>query len=114
MSHDNAKHVDAIRADYYKSVRATAEDYLSRQKRGEFRDAEHMREVAECELDQTYWSIYFHAAYQCLLVSDNESDAWETYEDMGGKAERQAICVVAAFAHTRDVFDYMGDLDELF
>ncbi len=112
---DNARAV--LRADYYRSVRATGDDILRRMRAKEWDDRDALNEAVEEELSQTYWDIYTHAAYQCLQASDNDADALDELEDMGGTAQtgHALLCVAANIAHRLDVLEYIdGDVEEYF
>jgi len=76
-----------------------------------------MRDAIREECDETYWSIYWHAAFQCLSYSDNEVNAWSELQDMGYAPRddyRAMVCVVASIAHRLDVESHVGDIDDLF
>lgn len=101
---DERDELSAIRRDYYRSVRATAEDFAKRLRAGEWSDLDEVSDAVREETDETYWSIYYHAAFRCLLASDNEANAWEEALDMGiGLAGRETLCTIAAIAHRLDV-----------
>lgn len=100
---------------YHESVKDTAEDIRKRHAAGEWPSEEAYNDAMQQELDETYWSIYWHAAYMCLTESPNEVDAWCELEDIGYELERdnyrQVICVVASIAHRLDVLQAVGELE---
>lgn len=68
---DEARRV--LRADYYGSVCDIAEDIISRCKSGEIADRDALAEDIHQTVDGSYWVIYTHANFQCLMASDNDS-----------------------------------------
>jgi len=68
--HDEA--IRILRAEYYQSVRAAAQDFGRAVKDGEITDQESMSEWVHQTVDGSYWVIYTHANFQVLLCSDNQ------------------------------------------
>jgi hypothetical protein len=98
--------ISAIRRDYYRSVQATVDGFAKRLRAGEWSDLDEVSDAVREETDETYWSIYYHAAFRCLMASDSEGQAWEEAEDMGIELKghgRDIVCIIAAIAHRLDV-----------
>lgn len=107
--------LNAIRRDYYRSVTSTVEDFRARLAKGEWSDLEAVVDAVAEETDQTYWSIYYHAAFRCLMASDNEPEAWDVAADMGVELNgRETICVIAAICHRLDIEEIVLPMAEEF
>lgn len=96
--------LSAIRRDYYRSVKNVTDDFEERIRAGEWSDLDEVVDAIAEETDQTYWSIYYHAAFRCLMASDNEAEAWEQAEELGVQLHgRETVCTIAAIAHRLDI-----------
>ncbi len=89
-----------LRRDYYGAVQSVAEEIVKQVKAGGDLD-----DLVAQATQQTYWDIYYHAAYQCVYVSDNSGAAYEELVDMGYSdfGDHGHICTVANLCYKFDV-----------
>jgi hypothetical protein len=89
--------LNILRADYYTSVRATAEDMIRRIKSGEIDSAEALETDIHETADGSYWVIYTHANLQCMQASDNWLEAEDAGHDEGNLSEQLPTYAFYAF-----------------
>lgn len=70
-----------LRASYWTSVHATAQDIVDCIKSGEIPNAEGVEDALHVSCDGSYWVIYTDANYLAMLCSDH--DETEDFEDSG-------------------------------
>jgi hypothetical protein len=100
---------------YYATVRGFVEDLKSEIKDGNINDADGAREWLEQSIDGCHDVIYTHAAQEVLRHSSNDSAYFDDFgsegaiTDNGIEWSKLAYCAILA-----DVYEELGDLDELF
>lgn len=108
------------RQGYYDDVRALAEDLRQQVADGQIADEEELIEYIDQSADGTGWVIYTGQALATLVFSDNwlaideaaDGGLVEFEQDQGNLAG--LISRAAFFAYRQDVYDTLGDVEELF
>jgi hypothetical protein len=85
----------AIRARYYRSIKAHAEGIVGRIKTGELEDEDQVERAVREDAEYSHWVIYTDGQYMALYASD--ADPWEEAVDMGMTIEAANGATTLAF-----------------